>query len=119
MAQRAAIARSLVNRPAILMLDEPLGALDALTRMYMQRELEKIWKEERIAMIMVTHDVEEAIYLADKVVVMSSRPGKINKVIPIPLARPRDRDSYEFIRIKDEILKEFHLEAEKYFSYSI
>ena len=119
MAQRAAIARALVNRPAILALDEPLGALDALTRMYMQAELEKIWKEEKIAMIMVTHDIEEAIYLSDRVVIMSPRPGRIKRVIPVPLARPRDRDSFDFVQIKEEILKEFHLEAEKYFAYSI
>lgn len=119
MAQRAAIARSLVNRPEILLLDEPLGALDALTRMYMQDELEKIWKKEEIAMIMVTHDIEEAIYLGDKVIIISCRPGKIKRTIPVPLSRPRDRDSLDFIRIKEEVLKEFHLQAEQYFSYAI
>jgi ABC-type nitrate/sulfonate/bicarbonate transport system ATPase subunit len=119
MAQRVAIARALVNRPEILLLDEPLGALDALTRMYMQQELEKIWEREGIAMIMVTHDIEEAIYLGDKVVIISCRPGKIKKVIPVPLLRPRDRDSLEFIRIKEEVLKEFHLQAEQLFSYTI
>lgn len=119
MAQRAAIARALVNKPEILLLDEPLGQLDALTRMYMQRELEKIWKEEKITTIMVTHDIDEAIYLSDKVVIVSCRPGKIKKIIPVPLARPRDRDSYDFVKIKEALLKEFHLEAEKYFSYAI
>jgi ABC-type nitrate/sulfonate/bicarbonate transport system ATPase subunit len=119
MAQRAAIARALVNRPEILLLDEPLGALDALTRIYMQEELEKIWKKEDIAMIMVTHDIEEAIYLGDKVVIISCRPGKIKSVIPVPLPRPRDRDSYEFIRIKEKVLEEFHLQAEHYFHYTI
>jgi ABC-type nitrate/sulfonate/bicarbonate transport system ATPase subunit len=119
MAQRAAIARGLVNRPDILTLDEPLGALDALTRMYMQVELEKIWKQEGISMIMVTHDIEEAIFLSDWVVIMSPRPGRIKRIMPISLARPRDRDSFEFIHIKNEILKEFHLDAEKYFTYSI
>jgi ABC-type nitrate/sulfonate/bicarbonate transport system ATPase subunit len=119
MAQRVAIARALVNRPEILLLDEPLGALDALTRMYMQEELEKIWKKEEIAMIMVTHDIEEAIYLGDKVVIISCRPGKIKRTIPVSLSRPRDRDSLEFIRIKEEVLKEFHLQAEQYFSYTI
>ena len=119
MAQRTAIARALVNRPELLLLDEPLGALDALTRMYMQRELETIWRREAIAMVMVTHDIEEAIYLSDKIVIMSCRPGKIKKIIPVPMARPRDRDSFEFIRIKEEILTEFHLEAKQYFSYSI
>lgn len=119
MSQRAAIARALVNRPEILLLDEPLGALDALTRMYMHQELERIWKQEGITMIMITHDVEEAIFLSDKIVVMSSRPGTIRKIIPVPLARPRDRASYDFIRIKEEVLEEFHLHTEHPFSYSI
>jgi ABC-type nitrate/sulfonate/bicarbonate transport system ATPase subunit len=120
MAQRAAIARALVNRPEILLLDEPLGALDALTRMYMQIELEKIWhREQDITMIMITHDVEEAIYLSDKVVIMSSRPGTIKKIIPVPLARPRDRAGYDFMNLKEEILEEFQLHAEKHFSYAI
>jgi ABC-type nitrate/sulfonate/bicarbonate transport system ATPase subunit len=119
MAQRAAIARALVNRPEILLLDEPLGALDALTRMYMQEELEKIWKKEGITTIMVTHDIDEAIYLGDKVIIISCRPGKIKKIIPVPLPRPRDRDGLDFIRVKEEVLKEFHLQAEHYFSYII
>ena len=119
MAQRAAIARALVNRPEILLLDEPLGALDALTRMYMQEELEKIWKKEGITTIMVTHDIDEAIYLGDRVIIISCRPGKIKRTISVPLARPRDRDSFDFIKIKEEILKEFHLEAEHYFNYTI
>lgn len=120
MAQRAAIARALVNNPKMLLLDEPLGALDALTRMHMQRELERIWHEEpSLTMIMITHDVEEAVYLSDRIVVMSARPGKIKKIIPVPLARPRDRDNYDFIHIKEELLAEFHLQAKKYFSYSI
>jgi sulfonate transport system ATP-binding protein len=120
MAQRAAIARALVNNPEILLLDEPLGALDALTRMYMQVELEKIWRREAgVTMIMITHDVEEAVYLSDKVVIMSSRPGTIKKIIPVDLARPRDRASSDFMQLKDEILEEFHLHAEKVFSYAI
>ena len=119
MSQRAAIARALVNRPEILLLDEPLGALDALTRMYMHQELERIWKQENITMIMITHDVEEAIVLSDKIVVMSSRPGTIKKVIPVPLARPRGRADYDFVKIKEEVLAEFHLHTEHPFSYSI
>jgi ABC-type nitrate/sulfonate/bicarbonate transport system ATPase subunit len=119
MAQRAAIARALVGKPEILLLDEPLGALDALTRMYMQKELERIWLQEKSTMIMVTHDIEEAIYLSDRVVILSCRPGRVKRIIPVPLPRPRDRASYDFIRIKEEVLKEFHLEAERYFSYAI
>ncbi len=120
MAQRAAIARALVNRPEILLLDEPLGALDALTRMHMQVELEKIRTQEaRVTMIMVTHDVEEAVYLSDKVAIMSGRPGSFKKTISIPLARPRDRTSYDFMKLKEDILEEFQLHAKNAFSYAI
>jgi len=119
MSQRAAIARSLVNNPKILLLDEPLGALDALTRMYMHKELERIWKEESITMIMVTHDVDEAVYLSDKIVVMSARPGKLQKIIPVPLARPRDRASIDFAQMKEKVLEEFMLHTEHNFNYSI
>jgi sulfonate transport system ATP-binding protein len=119
MAQRAAIARALVGKPDLLLLDEPLGALDALTRMYMQQELERIWQEESSTMVMVTHDIEEAIYLSDKIIIMSNRPGTIKRIVPVPLARPRDRASYDFIVIKEEVLKEFHLEAKHPFYYTI
>jgi len=119
MAQRAAIARALLGKPDVLLLDEPLGALDALTRMYMQNELERIWKEESSTMIMVTHDIEEAIYLSDRIVIMSNRPGTIKRVVDVPLPRPRDRASYDFAVIKEEVLKEFHLESQKAFYYTI
>ncbi|MBB1630128.1 ABC transporter ATP-binding protein [Cupriavidus sp. UME77] len=107
MSQRVAIARALVTRPEILLLDEPFGALDALTRTYLQQELHRIWQAEGITMILVTHDVEEAIYLGDRVVVMEPRPGRIRRILPVPLAHPRDRAALGFARVKDDVLQEF------------
>jgi sulfonate transport system ATP-binding protein len=107
MSQRVAIARALVTRPEILLLDEPFGALDALTRAYLQQELHRIWQAEGITMILVTHDVEEAIYLGDRVVVMEPRPGRIRRILPVPLAHPRDRAALAFARVKDDVLQEF------------
>lgn len=106
MAQRAAIARGLVNEPKVLALDEPLGALDALTRVQVQAELQRIWMESGATMIMVTHDVDEALYLGDRVVVMRAGPGRIGHVVDVPLPHPRDRAAPLLHRLKDEILAE-------------
>ena len=95
MAQRVGIARALVTDPEILLLDEPLGVLDAMTRMRMQQELERLWQDNGATMIMVTHDIEEAVYLADKIVVMSGGGDGIGEVMPVVLPRPRDRSSGE------------------------
>jgi ABC-type nitrate/sulfonate/bicarbonate transport system ATPase subunit len=106
MAQRGAIARGLVTHPEILLLDEPLGALDALTRLRLQDELLRIWERERVTMILVTHDVEEAIYLGDKVLVMRSGPGHIASEIKVDVPEPRDRASLAFVTLRQRILAE-------------
>ncbi len=112
MSQRAAIARALVNSPKILLLDEPFGALDALTRIQMQKEVLRIWEQEKTTMILVTHDIDEAIYLGDRIVVMSSRPGTIEEVIPVDIPRPRDRGSAEFAALKKKVFSYFFKESE-------
>jgi sulfonate transport system ATP-binding protein len=104
MAQRAAIARGLVTSPEILLLDEPFGALDALTRLRLQDELLRIWEREKITMILVTHDVEEAIYLSDKVVVMRPNPGHIASEIEVDLPEPRERARADFVALRQHIL---------------
>ena len=91
MAQRVGIARALTVQPEILLLDEPLGALDAMTKITMQEELARIWREENVTMIMVTHDLEEAVYLADRVLVLPKEKGGTARLIDIDLPRPRDR----------------------------
>ncbi len=104
MAQRTALARSLVNEPEILLLDEPFGALDALTRITMQDEILRLWDDRRITMILVTHDIDEAVYLGDHVVVMSPSPGSVVEVLPIDLDRPRKRDAPDFIAYRNKLL---------------
>ncbi|MEP7077891.1 MAG: ABC transporter ATP-binding protein [Chthoniobacterales bacterium] len=108
MAQRAALARALINHPKILLLDEPLGALDAFTRMRMQDEVLGLWEARRTTTLLVTHDIDEAIYMSDRIVIMTQRPGRIERTIPIVLERPRDRSSSEFLRLRGEILELLH-----------
>ncbi|MDR1050587.1 MAG: ABC transporter ATP-binding protein [Deltaproteobacteria bacterium] len=105
MAQRASLARALINRPRVLLLDEPLGALDAFTRMSMQDEILRIRREKRITMVMVTHDVDEAVYLADRIVVMTPGPGRIERILTVPFGRPRARNTDDFLHLRGRILE--------------
>lgn len=107
MQQRVSIARTLIHHPRILLLDEPFGALDALTKINMQKEVLHIWEQEKTTMIIVTHDIDEAIYLGNRVVVMSAKPGVIQKIIPVKLARPRDRNSNDFAAYRRLVYEEF------------
>lgn len=107
MAQRAGIARALANRPRLLLLDEPFGALDAFTKIQMQQEVKRIHKQEQTTMILVTHDIDEAVYLADRIVVMSARPGQIKNIVRVQLSEQRDRNDDEFIKIRKKIYDEF------------
>lgn len=104
MAQRVALARALVNEPDILLMDEPLGALDAFTRMNIQDEILDMWQKRKQLIVMVTHDIDEAIYMGSRVLVMEARPGKIRKEINIDLPYPRNRSSREFVAYRNEIL---------------
>lgn len=119
MQQRASIARALATDPEILLLDEPFGALDAFTRINMQNEILEIWKKSGKTMILVTHDIDEAIYLSDRILILSSRPGELKQIIPVQSFRPRDRNSSEFVSIRKRIYKEFFKEADFNVEYYI
>lgn len=108
MAQRAALARALINHPKVLLLDEPLGALDAFTRMRMQDEVLRLWQARRTTMLLVTHDIDEAIYMSDRIVMMTPRPGRIERILTVPLSRPRQRNSPEFLQLRGDILEFLH-----------
>jgi ABC-type nitrate/sulfonate/bicarbonate transport system ATPase subunit len=108
MAQRAALARVLINHPKVLLLDEPLGALDAFTRMQMQDEVLRLWQARRTTMLLVTHDIDEAIYMSDRILIMTPRPGRIERTISVDLDRPRQRSADDFLRLRTEILQYLH-----------
>ncbi len=108
MAQRAALARALVNHPKVLLLDEPLGALDAFTRMKMQDEVLRLWQTRGTTMLLVTHDIDEAIYMSDRIVIMTPRPGRVERIIEIKLERPRQRNDAAFLRLRADILEMLH-----------
>ena len=107
MSQRAAIARGLANNPTILLLDEPFGALDALTRIQMQEEILKIQKKEGTTMVMVTHDIDEAVYLGNRIVVMSARPGEIKEIISVDPVEGKKRNSVAFASYKKRVYDYF------------
>ncbi len=113
MAQRVALVRTLISQPEILLLDEPLGALDAFTRMNMQDEILAMWKEHRQLALMVTHDVDEAIYMGTRVIVMDANPGRIIADIKIEEDFPRDRSSEKFITYRNQILNRLHFAGKK------
>lgn len=105
MRQRIAIVRAIINNPKLLLMDEPFGALDAQTRNVMQAELLRIWEKKHKTILFITHSVDEAVYLADRIVVMSGRPGTVKEIFNVVLPRPRIRTSQEANRIRDMILR--------------
>lgn len=114
MMQRAALARALACEPRILLMDEPFGALDAQTRNLMQKELLDIWHKTNVTIIFVTHNVEEAVYIGDRIVILTSRPAKVKSIIDVTIERPRDRLSQEFINIRRTILQSLKEETTKH-----
>lgn len=113
MAQRASLARALINDPKVLLLDEPLGALDSFTRFDLQDKIMELWGKRGTTTILVTHDVDEAVYLSDRIVIMTPRPGKIESIKEVNLKRPRVRNSEEFIALRTDILERLHLVSKR------
>jgi ABC-type nitrate/sulfonate/bicarbonate transport system ATPase subunit len=108
MAQRVALARALINHPKVLLLDEPLGALDAFTRMRLQDEVLRLWQIRRTTILLVTHDIDEAIYMSDRIMIMTPRPGRIERIINVSMERPRLRNSPAFLGLRGHILELLH-----------
>ena len=119
MKQRVAIARVLVMDSKVLLMDEPFGALDAFTRMNLQDDLIELWQKHRFTTVFVTHDVEEAIYLSDRIVVMTSSPGKIKTIVDVKMSRPRIRTSDEFSMIRNHVLEQYGYVDQRSIEYSI
>ena len=109
MKQRVEVARALAVNPDVLYLDEPFGALDSITRLQMRAELLRIWQAERKTILFVTHDIEESVQLADRVVVMSARPARIRRIVDIDIPHPRDLSSARYIELRDSIFAEIGL----------
>lgn len=119
MQQRVAIARALAVNPEILFMDEPFGALDAITRMKLQDDILDICQTAKKTIVFVTHDIEEAIYLANRVVILDANPGRIKADLRIPLGKNRDRTSEDFLLIRDKIFEIFHMKKEENIEYYI
>lgn len=119
MQQRVAIARALAVDPEVIFMDEPLGALDALTRLSLQDEISRICREEGKTVIFVTHDIEEAVILADRVVVLAARPGRVQRILPVNLVDRTNRTSASFVNIRNEIFEEFSLAKDNTVEYVI
>jgi ABC-type nitrate/sulfonate/bicarbonate transport system ATPase subunit len=119
MRQRAALVRALAVSPEALLLDEPLGALDNFTRMRLQEELVRLWNEQGNTMLLVTHDVDEAVYLSQRVVVMSPRPGRVREIMEIPLSYPRNRAGSDFAEYRAKILKRLDYARDPQEDYAI
>ncbi len=109
MKQRVAIARALAVEPSVLFMDEPFAALDAFTRLHLQEELVRIWEERRPTVVFVTHDLDEAIYLGQRVVLMAPGPGRIQRILPVGLPRPRERTRADFAGVRRELFEAFQL----------
>ena len=113
MAQRVAIARALINNPEVLLLDEPMGALDSFTRANLQDKLLELKSKNNTTMILVTHDVDEAIYLSDRIIIMTPRPGQIGEILDVKLSHPRNRGDENFMEIRNKLMKKFSLATEQ------
>lgn len=109
MKQRVEVARALAANPEVLYLDEPFGALDSITRHSMRSELLRLWESERKTVVFVTHDIEEALQLADRVVVMSAKPGRVRRIVEVDVPRPRDISSPRYLELRDSLLEEIGL----------
>lgn len=117
--QRVSIARGLAVNPDIIFMDEPFGALDAITRMKLQDDILKISRKAHKTIIFVTHDIEEAVFLADRIVVMMADPGRIKSIVKVPLMGHRDRTSADFLHVRDKIFELFNMKSEEYIDYVI
>lgn len=119
MQQRVSIARALAVDPYIIFMDEPFGALDAITRMKLQDDILSISKQEKKTIIFVTHDIEEAVFLADRIVIMTPNPGKIKSVVTVPLKGHRERTASDFLQVRDKIFDLFNMKHEEQIEYMI